>query len=170
LRILDRHVPIAATDVRRARILLPVLVMVPWSMVVLGLWGAVHGQVPGYLLLGLLTGPVFAAGVLRAAYRKPPDWSKPLTPGPFGPMAPGVIAAFARGPDTAVLCSVPMIVGVVALGPAPLVLAFQLAAALIAFAWSTKAPRADGKGWMERMQEQADTQRKEMDAQRGRKR
>lgn len=168
--VLDRHFPIAATDVRRARILLPVLVMVPWSVVVLGLWGAVHGQVPGYLLLGLLTGPVFAAGVLRAAYREPPDWSKPLTPGPFGPMAPGVIRAFARGPDVVVLCCVPMIVGVVAVGPAPLVLAFQLAAAVLAFAWSTRAPRADGKGWMERMQEQADAQRKEMDAQRGRKR
>lgn len=168
--VLDRHFPIAATDVRRARILLPVLVMVPWSLAVFGLWGWVHGAIGGYLVLGALSGPVFAAGVLRAAYREPPDWSKPLTPGPFGPMAPGVIRAFARGPDVVVLCSVPMIVGVVALGPAPLVLAFQLAAVLIAFAWSTRAPKPGGKGWMERMQEQAEVQRKEADAQRGRRR
>lgn len=167
--VLDRHFPIAATDVLRARIVLPMLVMVPWAVAVFGLWGWLHDAVLGYLLLGLLTGPVFAAGVLRGAYRKPPDWSKPLMPGPFGPMAPGVIRAFARGPDVVVLCNVPMIVGVVALGPSPLVLAFQLAAMLIAFAWSTKAPKADGKGWMERMQEQADAQHKEMDVQRGRR-
>lgn len=164
--VLDRHFPIAGADVRRARVLLPLLVMVPWTLLVLGLWGWAHQDVPGYLLLGLVTGPVFAAGVLRAAYRKPPDWSKPLVPGPFGPMAPGVIAAFARGPDIVVLCAVPMIVGVVALGVSPILLAVQLGTSFIALAVATRAPKHGGKGWMERMTEQADAQRKEMEAQR----
>ena len=165
--VLDRHFPIAGADVRRARVLLPLLVMVPWTVLVLGLWGWAHQAVAGYLLLGLVTGPVFAAGVLRAAYRKPPDWSKPLVPGPFGPMAPGVIAAFARGPDIVVLCAVPMIVGVVALGVSPILLAVQVGTSLIALAVATRAPKAGGKGWMQRMSEQAEAQRAEMERQRG---
>ena len=165
--VLDRHFPIAGADVRRARVLLPLLVMVPWTVLVLGLWGWAHQALLGYVLLGLVTGPVFAAGVLRAAYRKPPDWSKPLVPGPFGPMAPGVIAAFARGPDIVVLCSVPMIVGVVALGVSPILLAVQLGTSLIALAVATRAPKAGGKGWMQRMSEQAEEQRAEMQRQRG---
>lgn len=165
--VLDRHFPIAGTEVRRARVLLPLVVMVPWTLVVLGLWGWVHGELLGFLLLGLVTGPVFAAGVLRAAYRKPPDWSKPLVPGPFGPMAPGVIAAFARGPDIVVLCSVPMIVAVVALGVSPIVLAVQLGTSLIALAIATRAPKDGSKGWMQRMSEQAESQREEMQRQRG---
>lgn len=171
--VLDRHFPIAGTDVRRARALLPLLVMVPWALVVFGLWGWVHGELLGYLVLGLVTGPVFAAGVLRGAYRKPPDWSKPLVPGPFGPMAPGVIAAFARGPDIVVLCAVPMIVGVLALGVTPILLAVQIGTSLLALAIATRAPRDGGKGWMQRMTEQAEEQRKESqqlrDARRGRR-
>lgn len=165
--VLDRHFPIAGAEVRRARVLLPMVVMVPWALVVFGLWGWVHGALVPYLLLGLVTGPVFAAGVLRAAYRKPPDWSKPLVPGPFGPMAPGVIAAFARGPDIVVLCAVPMIVAVVALGILPIVLAVQLGTSLIALAIATRAPKDGGKGWMQRMSEQAEAQREEMQRQRG---
>lgn len=135
--VLDRHFPYDARDVRRVRVILPTLVMVVWCAVVFGVWGAMHGDAPGWILMGVVCAPTFGAGVIRAAYRKQPDWTKPLVTGPMGPVPPGVLGAFARGPDLVVFCLIPLIIAVIALGPTPLLMTVQLLTSALAVVIAT---------------------------------
>src|SRR5699024_7089394 len=121
-----------AAMVRRVRVLWPLAVLTLWCVLTTTLWGLAYGDLTGWALLGLVAAPTFAAGVLRAAYRTPPDWSKPLIPGPAGPMAPGVVTAFSRGPDVVLICLIPTFVAALAAGPHAVVLFVQMAAAAVA--------------------------------------
>lgn len=130
--VLDRQFPLSAPVVRRVRLLWPLTVMTLWSLAVFAAWGWAFEDLIGWLVLALVAAPTFAAGVLRAAYRKPPDWTRPLVPGPFGPVAPGVLSAFSRGPDIVVLCLIPLIVAALATGPTSVILFVQLATTALA--------------------------------------
>ena len=135
--VLDRHFPLEATEVRRVRAIFPAAVMVLWCAAVFAAWGAAQGDHLGWLVMGVVCAPTFSAGVVRAAYRKPPDWTKPLVTGPMGPVAPGVMTAFARGPDLVVFCLIPLLIAVLALGPTPTLIAAQLATGALALAIAT---------------------------------
>lgn len=132
--VLDRVFPIAAGAVRRVRAIWPLAVMLPWCLGIFGVWGWTSGDLWGWLALGALGAPTFAAGVVRAAYRRPPDWSKPLVPGPAGPMPPGVIGAFSKGPDIVVLCLIPIFIAATITGVNSTVMFSQLATTLLALA------------------------------------
>ena len=151
--VLDRSFPLEAVMVRRVRVLWPLLVLSLWNLLVSAGWGWVYGDLGGWLLMGLFAAPSFAAGVLRGAYRKPPDWSQPLLPGPFGPVAPGIITAFSRGPDVVLLCLIPLFVAALATGPTTVLVFVQMAASAVALAIGCHVPappqvspsgRADG--------------------------
>lgn len=138
--VLDRQFPLSAPVVRRVRLLWPLIVMTAWTLVVMAGWGWMFGDSFGWLILGVVAAPTFAAGVLRAAYRPPPDWTRPLMPGPFGPVAPGVLSAFSRGPDIVVLCLVPLIVATLATGPTEVVIFIQLATTALALSIACHLP------------------------------
>ncbi|UFU07838.1 DUF6297 family protein [Ruania halotolerans] len=159
--VLDRHFPISAFDVRKVRAIWPVSVMVLWCVPIFAFWGAAHGAMLGWTAVGVLCAPTFAAGVIRAAYRKPPDWNKPLIHGPMGPVAPGVMLAFARGPDLVVLCLIPLLIGAIALGPAPMVLAGQLATSALGLFVATRVKDEKKPSWMEQAQAERDRQQRE---------
>lgn len=135
--VLDRSYPLEAQTVRRVRALWPLLVLTVWCLGITAVWGVAYGETAGWLLMGLFAAPTFAAGVLRGAYRKPPDWSKPLIPGPAGPMAPGIVTAFSRGPDVVMICIIPLLVAALATGPTTVVLFIQMATSLLALAIAT---------------------------------
>src|SRR5690606_30122224 len=113
---LDRTFALDAREVRRLRVIMPSAVLAAWLLVVLlismgdVMWGP----------LALAAAPVFAAGALRSAYRKPMDWSKPLVMNPFGPpIPPGLFGALSAGPDIVVLLLLPLWLGIAVFGPAP---------------------------------------------------
>ncbi|TDE95767.1 hypothetical protein EXU48_05740 [Occultella glacieicola] len=151
--VLDRFFPISAFDVRRVRIILPGVIMVLWSAGVFAVWGATHGNLPGWIALGVIAAPTFAAGVVRAAYRKPPDWTKPLVTGPMGPVPPGVLLAFARGPDLVVICLIPTLIALIAFGPTFVLVWLQAATSAIAFAIATHVKDEKKPSMMERATE-----------------
>lgn len=140
--VLDRSFPLGASMVRRVRVLWPLLVLTLWCVVITTIWGLTYGEVSGWALMGLVAAPTFAAGVLRAAYRNPPDWSKPLIPGPAGPMAPGVITAFSRGPDVVLICLIPLFVAALATGPSSVVVFIQMATSAVALSIGCYLPAA----------------------------
>ncbi|SEE26642.1 DUF6297 family protein [Ruania alba] len=159
--VLDRHFPISAFDVRKVRALWPLAVMVLWCVPIFAIWGAAHGTALGWAIMGALCAPTFAAGTLRAAYRKPPDWDKPLIHGPMGPVAPGVMLAFARGPDLVVLCLIPLLIGALAVGPAPLILTAQLATSSLGLLVATRVKDEKKPSWMEQAQAEQERQQRE---------
>ncbi|QOR69481.1 hypothetical protein IM660_12365 [Ruania alkalisoli] len=159
--VLDRHFPISAFDVRRVRAIVPLTVMILWCVPIFGLWGAAHGHLVGWLIFGLLCAPTFAAGVIRAAYRKPPDWNKPLVNGPAGPVAPGVMLAFARGPDLVVLALIPLVIAAIAIGPAPILMMLQLSTSALGFVVATRVKDETKPSWMEQAQAEQERQQRE---------
>ncbi|UFU01983.1 DUF6297 family protein [Ruania suaedae] len=159
--VLDRHFPISAFDVRKARAIVPLVVMVLWCVPIFGLWGAAHGHQVGWMIFGLLCAPTFAAGVVRAAYRKPPDWNKPLVNGPAGPVAPGVMLAFARGPDLVVLALIPLVIAAIAIGPAPILLLLQASTSALGFVVATRVRDETKPSWMEQAQAEQERQQQE---------
>ncbi|MGC0142212.1 MULTISPECIES: DUF6297 family protein [unclassified Pseudactinotalea] len=140
--VLDRTYPLGAAMVRRVRVVWPVLVLGLWCLVVTTGWALAYEDWQ-WVPLGLVAAPTLAAGVLRAAYRKPPDWGMPLVPGPAGPMAPGVVTAFSRGPDVVVLCLIPLLVAALATGPGTTVLFIQMATSAVALSIACYLPAPD---------------------------
>lgn len=140
--VLDRSFPLEAVVVRRVRALWPLAVLSLWALVVAAAWGWVYGDPGGWLLMGLVAAPTFAAGVLRGAYRQPPDWSRPLLPGPFGPVPPGIVTAFSRGPDVVVICLIPLLVAALATGPTAVMVFVQIGASAVALAIGCHVPAA----------------------------
>lgn len=137
--VLDRLLPLGARDVRRVRMLVPAAVMTAWSVVAFGVVGLWHGDVPGWLALGVATVPVWAGAAVRAAYRPAPDWSAPLIATPMGAVPTGVTAVLARGPDVLALGLVPVLVSVLLGRVHPEVVLVQtvLSAVVVAVATST---------------------------------
>ncbi|MFV0252681.1 MAG: DUF6297 family protein [Beutenbergiaceae bacterium] len=140
--VLDRAFPVDARIVRRIRLIWPTAVMVLWTGLVLGCWAVLSGLSPWqWLPLATVAGPVFAAGAVRGAYRKPTDWSQPLISNPMGPpIPPGLVGTISRGPDVVVICLLPVILGVVAVAQPGTLLPWQLAATLVALAIAAYVP------------------------------
>ncbi|MEV7972288.1 DUF6297 family protein [Cellulomonas sp. NPDC089187] len=146
--ILDRLLPMSAQATRRTRLLVPALAMLLWSLVAFSAVGLWHGDLPGWIALGVASTPVWAGAALRGAFRPAPNWQGPLVSTPAGALPGGVLAVLARGPDVAVLGLIPVIISV-ALGKVLLpVLAVQLVFSLIA--WTVGAS-TQTKPLMERL-------------------
>lgn len=141
--VLDAGFPLDARAVRRLRSVVPIVVSTAWLLLVVGAgWAWAEPPIAGWLGLALVAGPLFGAGAVRSAYRKPVDWSQPLVHTPGGmAIPPGVFGAISAGPDIVVLCGLPLWLAIGALGPSPVIIAFQLAATLIAFAIGTHVKR-----------------------------
>ncbi len=137
--VLDAVLPLDARTVRRLRAVVPMIVSTAWLLLVVGAgWAWAEPPLVGWLLLAAAAGPLFGAGAVRSAYRKPVDWSKPLVHTPGGmAIPPGVFGAISAGPDIVVLCGLPLWLAIGALGPSPVVIMFQVAATLIGYAIGT---------------------------------
>jgi hypothetical protein len=131
--VLDRLLPIPAREVRRLRMVVPGVVMLVWSLVAFGAVGAWAGDMPSWLMLGVVSTPIWAGAAVRAAYRPAPDWGGALVSTPMGALPAGVTMVLARGPDVVVLGLVPVLIAVV-LGhvPSGIVMA-QVVVSAIAF-------------------------------------
>lgn len=132
--VLDRLLPLSATDVRRVRLIVPGVVMVLWSVVAFGTVGAWNGELAGWLALGVASAPVWAGAALRAAYRPAPNWEGPLVSTPMGALPGGVAGVLARGPDVVILGLIPVIIAVVLQSVPSVLLVVQVALSLIALA------------------------------------
>lgn len=140
---LDALMPLAAADVRKARTVTPAIVMALWTTITyLGLSWARDGQLGlsglPWLVLGVLTTPVWAGAAVRAAYRRKPDWSGPLISTPAGALPPGVTAVFAQGPDIAVLGSIPVGIALVVGGASTNLIIVQAVVSAVAYFWGTR--------------------------------
>ncbi|WP_372594526.1 DUF6297 family protein [Actinotalea sp.] len=130
--VLDRLLPLGAEQVRRLRLIVPGVVMLGWAVVAFGTIGLWRGDLALWLVLGVLTTPVWAGGALRTAYRPAPDWGGNLVSTPMGALPTGVAAVLARGPDVVVLGMVPAIIALVIGSVPPAVLTAQLLVSVIA--------------------------------------
>ncbi|MGW6129679.1 DUF6297 family protein [Cellulomonas sp. NPDC055163] len=135
--VLDRLLPLGARDVRLLRMVVPAVAMIAWSLVAFGVVGLWHGDVPGWLALGVAAVPVWAGAAVRAAYRPAPDWSAPLVSTPMGAIPTGVTAVLARGPDVLVLGLVPVLVSIFLGHVHPEVVVVQTVLSLVVVAVAT---------------------------------
>jgi uncharacterized protein DUF6297 len=132
----DRSLPMAAEEVVRVRVLVPVVVLA----VVCGLSALLVGQgtgVPlGWLALGAAAAPAWAGAAVRAGYRPDLDWSGPVLSSPMGAVPVGVSATLVRGPDVGVLGTAPVALALLLGTVPPVLIAVQLgwSVALAAFA------------------------------------
>jgi len=131
--ILDRLLPLDAKTVRRLRMVVPAIAMLPWSVVAFGAVGRWTGDIASWVVLGLAATPVWAAAAVRSSYRPAPDWGGPLVSTPMGALPTGVAAVLARGPDVVVLGLLPVWIAVLLRHVSPTMIFFQVALSLIAF-------------------------------------
>jgi len=130
--VLDRLLPLDARRVRRLRMVVPAAAMVLWSLVAFGALGWWASDVPGFLVLGVVSAPVWAGAAVRASYRPAPDWGGPLVSTPAGALPSGVLAVLRRGPDVVVLGLLPVWICVLLRTVSPTLLVVQLACTLLA--------------------------------------
>jgi len=130
--VLDALLPLDAAQVRRCRLVLPVVLLVGWSVLPFAVLGSRYGQDPAWLALGALAAPVWAAAAVRAAYRPLPDFSGPPIATPVGPVPSGLGSVVSQGPDVALVGALP-VVGAFLVGavPAPLLVAQALLAVVV---------------------------------------
>lgn len=122
--------PMSASAVRWCRLALPSAVMVLWGA---GIAAIIGGFGLAWIALGIASGPVFAAGAIRSAYRKPVDWSAPLVTTPDGQaIPPGAFSAISVGPDLPVLAGLPLWLAIGAVGPTPTLIGLQTLASALA--------------------------------------
>lgn len=162
--ILDRLLPLDPTTARRARMVVPGIVMAVWAVVVFGAVGTWLDDVPGWFLLGAAGVPAWAAAAVRAAYRPAPDWGATLVSTPFGAIPSGVGSVLARGPDIVVLGLLPTWISLV-LGHATQTL--MIAQVVTSFIALLVASSTSTKTFSERMldaQKEAEKQRKAAEA------
>lgn len=138
---LDAMLPLGQREVRRYRLVFPTAVMLLWSGFEASLLAWRYAGNPlGWVVLGLLVAPVWAAAGVRAAYRPLPDFSGPLVYSPMGALPPGVSGIATQGPDIALIGSVPLIVALI-LGTVPtLVIQLQAVLAVAALAYASWLP------------------------------
>lgn len=108
---LDRALGFSAGMARLARLPLATLVTGVWAAVVLGLLPAVQGRGfdPVWWLLAAVLAPGIAAAGSITAYRKEPDWSRPLIITPQGAYPPDMFSAVALGPFLCLIATLPTI-------------------------------------------------------------
>ena len=123
---LDSLWPLSQRAVRWSRTIVPSAAMMLLLAGVLPI--AVGAANVAWFLLALLAAPVFAAGILRSAYRKPVDWSAPLITTPDGQaIPPGAFSVISVGPDLIFLGGLPLWLAIGVFGPAPALLFTQAA-------------------------------------------
>ncbi|HLR56786.1 MAG TPA: DUF6297 family protein [Beutenbergiaceae bacterium] len=124
--VLDSLWPLSQRAVRWSRTIVPSAAMMLLLAGVLPI--AVGAANVAWFLLALLAAPVFAAGILRSAYRKPVDWSAPLITTPDGQaIPPGAFSVISVGPDLIILGGLPLWLAIGVFGPAPALLFTQAA-------------------------------------------
>lgn len=131
---LDRLLPLDAKLVRRLHQLVPVVVMLGWSVVAYRAVGTWAGDTWMWVFLGVAATPVWSAAAIRAAFRTAPNWGGQLVSTPMGALPGGVATVLARGPDVVVLGLIPTTVAIVLGRVTPVIIGFQLAFGAIAFA------------------------------------
>lgn len=135
--VLDSLWPLKQRAVRWSRTLVPSAAMMLWAAGVLPV--AVGTANVAWFLLALFAGPVFAAGILRSAYRKPVDWSAPLITTPDGQaIPPGAFSVISVGPDLIILGGLPLWLAIGVFGPAPALLFTQAATSGLALLAATR--------------------------------
>jgi hypothetical protein len=141
--VLDALLPLSADQVRRRRLVVPVAVLVAWSLLPFAVLSQRYGQDPAWLALGALAAPVWAAAAVRAAYRPLPDFSGPPIATPMGPVPSGLGSVVSKGPDVALFGSLP-VVGAFLLGEVPpTLLAGQAVLAVAVLALVARPPDPD---------------------------
>lgn len=138
--VLDRLLPLAASRVRQLRMVVPGVVMVAWSLAAFGAVARLQGGLVGWLVLGVVSAPVWAGAAVRSAYRASPDWAGPLVSTPAGALPVGVTGVLAHGPDVVVLGLVPVLVAIVLGIVTPAVLLAQMATSAIVLAVCARVP------------------------------
>jgi hypothetical protein len=105
----DAALPLGQRQVRLTRLVVPTVTMALWWGLVFMLLAWRYADPTGWLVLGLLAAPMWAAAATRAAYRPPPDYSNTLIYTPFGALPQGLTGAGAQGSDLAMLGGLPLI-------------------------------------------------------------
>jgi hypothetical protein len=141
--VLDALLPLSAAQVRRCRLVVPVAVLLAWSLLPFAVLGQRYGQVPAWLALGALAAPVWAAAAVRAAYRPLPDFSGPPIATPMGPVPSGLGTVVSQGPDVALAGSLPVLAAFLLGDVPPAVLAAQAVAAVAALTVVARPPADD---------------------------
>ncbi|QTE28653.1 DUF6297 family protein [Pengzhenrongella sicca] len=132
--ILDRLLPLEAARVRQLRMVVPGAVMLAWSAAAFAAVAQLQGGLGGWLVLAVLSTPVWAGAAVRSAYRPSPDWSGPLVSTAAGALPVGIGGVLARGPDVVILGLVPVLISIVLGFVTTPVLLGQVAASAIALA------------------------------------
>jgi len=132
--VLDRLLPIGAREVRRLRMVVPGVAMALWSLVAFAAVGSWAGDTLAWLVLGLVSAPVWAGAAVRSSYRPAPDWGGALVSTPMGALPTGVATVLARGPDLVVLGLLPVWIAVLLRTVNPILLYVQVILSVIAVA------------------------------------
>jgi len=158
--ILDRLLPLEARTVRRLRMVVPALAMLVWSVVAFGAVGRWTGDLAGWIVLGVVSTPVWAAAAVRSSYRPAPDWGGPLVSTPMGALPTGVGAVLARGPDVVVLGLLPVWIAVLLRDVNSTMIGIQVALSFIAVAVGSSVATGTMMERMMSSQEELDKKRK----------
>ncbi|MGW2095498.1 DUF6297 family protein [Promicromonospora sukumoe] len=123
---LDSLLPLGARTTRSVRAAWPVL-----SAGVVLLLVAVVGGGGAWLAVGAPAAVVLGAAAVRAAYRGPVRWDVPMIATPAGAFPTGLVLHHLKGPDVALLGTVPLAWAVVT-GVTPALVVAQVVAAVVA--------------------------------------
>ncbi|MBT0768797.1 hypothetical protein KIH74_07660 [Kineosporia sp. J2-2] len=129
---LDSAWPLSQVAVRLSRMVLPTAVMVFWFAAVSVLLTWRYGGALGWVTLGVLAAPGWAAAAVRSAYRPLPDFSGPTVSTPMGALPPGLSGNGLQGPDLAVVVAAPLVVALILGGVPSLLPTIQWTLTLIA--------------------------------------
>ncbi|GAA3617948.1 hypothetical protein GCM10022223_38320 [Kineosporia mesophila] len=131
---LDAAFPIGQRDVRLTRMALPIVVMEFWFIVITAVLGWRFGDPAWWVLLGMLSAPAWAAAAVRGAYRPNATFGGPTITSPMGALPPGLASSAVKGPDIAVIGSVPIVVALILGSTHPELLSLQVLLSGIAVA------------------------------------
>jgi hypothetical protein len=132
--VLDRLLPLEAKVTRQLRMVVPAAAMLAWSVVAFTAVGRWAGDVATWVVLGVVSTPVWAAAAVRSSYRPTPDWGGPLVSTPMGALPTGVGAVLARGPDLVILGLLPVWIAVLVRQVNPMMIGIQVTLTLVALA------------------------------------
>ncbi len=123
------------------RFAVPVVATALVTLVLGALLGWRLGDVPGWVALVVAGTPVWAAAVVRGAYRPDPQLSGLLIPTPIGAVPAGMGRQFVVGPDLAVVGMIPLWIALVAQQVALPLILVQAGLAVLALLVASRRPR-----------------------------
>lgn len=138
---LDRLLPLGARATRWVRFAVPVVATALVTLALGALLGWRLGDVPGWVALVVAGTPVWAASVVRGAYRPDPQLSGLLIPTPIGAVPAGMGRQFVVGPDLAVVGMIPLWIALVAQQVALPLILVQAGLAVLALLVASRRPR-----------------------------